>query len=997
MKIFHLFFFLIQFGYSQQSFHEEWYSAELENIPQNTVKSIAPDKYGFIWMTTENGLLRFDGINFKVFNSGNSNLLSNRFAYLTGNIQNDSLKTHTAYYVDEILINKRGISKTKKSSNYNTFTSILTYEDLLYFHDNLNDPTINFKNTEIKCDNGNYYLIGNNKISLYDKNKKILKEVKQRYKTNTLYFLQEDELVLLNYKKNHYSLFENNFLTTYKLAIPEKSKVIYNPIVQQLFVCSKNEILLLNKIKNKIHLTPIFYKPKININIKSLYFDKKNSKLFIGTIDKGLNVISLSKFKLLLNPTNQNNIYYGNFPISKNEFVTSRGEIFNINGLVQDLKVNLKKQHYSLTVDKQKNIWFIDDNVIKKYLKSSNYKVNKTFTFKYKIATIYCDSKNKIWIGMEHEAKKNANIFTIDANLNNAALKTIKNLNKSVVFFAENQKHEMLMVCEKELLIYNSENQKTKSIPSGKNEIRSLFIGKDNTVWVCTYNNGFSLLKNNTLYKMPFDSKMYLLSAHCIKEDSNGHFWISTNKGLIEVAKQSLLNYHKNKTPVYFHHYNIKNGFLTNEFNGGCQPCAIELDNQFIFPSLHGVVAFNPENIRKIIPSNNFYVNEVELDGKTTYFKDTLHIDRNINRVKFKVDFAYFGNQDNVFFNVKLDLKNNDNWINLPSEKEISYTNLPPGSHSFYVKKIKAFSSEFEVKTIVVSIPYLFYETIIFKIFVGFMSITLLLLGIKLRYRIIRKKNDDLEDLIKSQTSDLFKTVSKLEVTKNNLKQEISQQKKLIGTISHDIKSPLKFLSITAKHVYEKSLLSENENIKFNAKVMQESASELYRFVDNLVDYSKVFMEHQEINKSKKDDINLIILEKINLFKNAAVEKNILITFNNFAPNTINLNKQVLGIIIHNLLDNAIKNTIEGSITIEAKIYKNKTFISVEDTGIGMSKEIEEYYTNIQKNYETDKLALQNYGLGLHMVLELLRLTKGDLKIKSKEQKGTKITIILDN
>ena len=62
-----------------------------------------------------------------------------------------------------------------------------------------------------------------------------------------------------------------------------------------------------------------------------------------------------------------------------------------------------------------------------------------------------------------------------------------------------------------------------------------------------------------------------------------------------------------------------------------------------------------------------------------------------------------------------------------------------------------------------------------------------------------------------------------------------------------------------------------------------------------------------------------------------------------------------------------------------------------------MPDEIKNYYLNLQKNFETDKLAIQNYGLGLHMVLELLRLLKGDLKIYSKENEGTKVTIIIDD
>lgn len=98
-KIFLTFFLLkIKINHSQNSQFRVWYSADTEHLPQNSVKSIAPDKYGFVWMTTENGLVRFDGKNFKIFNSNNINTLSNRFLYLYGSIEKDSLQTFTEHY-----------------------------------------------------------------------------------------------------------------------------------------------------------------------------------------------------------------------------------------------------------------------------------------------------------------------------------------------------------------------------------------------------------------------------------------------------------------------------------------------------------------------------------------------------------------------------------------------------------------------------------------------------------------------------------------------------------------------------------------------------------------------------------------------------------------------------------------------------------------------------------------------------------------------------------
>lgn len=979
---------------AQQSYYEEWYSAELENIPQNSIKSIVPDKYGFIWMTTENGLLRFDGKNFKVFNSGNSDLVSNRFAYITGNIKNDSLQTHTGYYEDEVLINNRTISRRNNLKNNPKFKSVESYEDLLYYNNSLNDFKIDFRNTKITCTNGDYYLIGITKITKFNKNGKKLKEVKKVCEESMLYFLQNDELILLNYKKNQYSLFKNEFSKIYLLTIPQKAKIIYNPTVQQLFVYNKNEILILNNLVDEFYLVPIFFKKNININIKSMYFDQTNNKLFIGTLDKGLNIISTSLFKILVNPKNANNNYYANFPISNDEFVTSKGEIFKNNKIIRDLKIVTADNNYSITVDHKKNIWINIENKIVKYLKKTNYKTTKTYSFDYR-TSIFCDSENKIWIGMDRKANKSAKLLTIDANKENAKPVDLVNIHKPVKFITENPNKELFFVTENEILIYNTINRKWKRINSGNNEIRSIFIAKDNSVWACTYNNGFSLLKNNKLYKMPYDNKMYLSSAHCIKEDKIGHFWISTNKGLIEVSKKSLLNYHKNKTPVYYHHYTVKDGFLTNEFNGGCQPCATELNNDYLFPSLNGIVLFNPEKVKKILPSNNFFINEINLDGTTHIINDKIVVPRNINRIKFNIDFPYFGNQDNVSFDVKFDISDNADWVTVTNQ-EISYTNLPPGTHTFYVRKIKPFTSDYEIKKITVEVPFLFYEKLWFTFLVTLLILALIMMAVKLRLRHISNRNLILEELIKERTSDLFETVSSLNSAKNSLSQKIFQQKKLIGAITHDIKSPLKFLTITAKHVYDKSVVAENETLIDNAKVMQESAAELYRFVDNLVDYSKVFIEQNVIKQGPKEDVDTIIREKITLFKNLANENKTTINYKIHTATQINLNKKVVGIIIHNLLDNAIKNTFNGTILIETKLLENKVFLSVEDTGLGMAQEITAYYNDIQNNYGNDKPEVKTYGLGLHMVVELLNLVDGTIQLNSKVGEGTKVTVIFE-
>lgn len=990
-KIFLTVFLLVTNAfYSQNNYFEEWYSADTDHLPQNSVKSIAPDKYGFVWMTTENGLVRFDGKNFKTFNSSNINTLSNRFLYLFGSIEKDSLQTFTEHYANKIIINRRNAKKVKEGYLYNN------YENTRFFLNNNIIQKPNFLDAIIKNKNGDFYKIESNKITYYNKILKKKSEKNIIYNSKNDYFLLNDELIILN-SDGTYTFY--NTLETSPINIPKNSKFIYNYLTQQYFICSDSEIFLLKKSTNKIYLSLLHQlENKRKYDIKCIYYNPLTNKLFIGTNNKGLVVITNNKFNVLTNKSSIDNNYYATLPISSNSFLTARGELFNTKGLITNLNLNQNGYQYGIAIDKEKNIWIQNDRRLTRYFKKTNYKTSDFIEFDFQINTIFCDSKNKIWVGFKSNLKRNSPIKTIEANSKKITPISLNNIIEPINFFAETKDYTIIMASAKKIIEYDVVKNKVKKTPTGKNDIRSIYICKDNKIWACTYSNGFSLFENGVLYKMPNDTNLFLVAAHGINEDENGHFWISTNKGLIEVDKKSLINYHKRKSPVYYQHYDSKNGFITNEFNGGCQPSNTKLENgYFIFPSLNGLVVFHPNNINRITPKNDFFINEVEADNKTIFFTDSVTINRNYERLKFKIDFPYFGNKNNICFEAKLLINGNEKWILLNNERSITFTNLPPGNHKLIIRKLKDFSSEYQTKTITICIPFLYYEMLWFKILITTLLSALLILGIRMRYNYLNKKNYMLEKIIQERTIDLKNTVKRLKNTKNNLSQEIIQQKKLIGTISHDIKSPLKFLSITAKHLHEKSLVSENEDIKNNAKIMQESSLQLYTFVENLVDYSKIFLEHNALDENDLEDVNKIIEDKMEFFKNIAVAKGLKLTYSNISKSTIKLNKKVVGIIIHNLLDNAIKNTFEGDINIETKIVNNILYLSVEDSGTGMPNEIKNYYLNLLKNYETDKLAIQNYGLGLHMVLELLRLLKGDLKIDSKENEGTKVTVIIDN
>jgi K+-sensing histidine kinase KdpD len=259
----------------------------------------------------------------------------------------------------------------------------------------------------------------------------------------------------------------------------------------------------------------------------------------------------------------------------------------------------------------------------------------------------------------------------------------------------------------------------------------------------------------------------------------------------------------------------------------------------------------------------------------------------------------------------------------------------------------------------------------------------------KIRIKRQEQKKRELEEIIAIRTRKLSKAVSKLEYTKEQLRKESVQQKKLLKTISHDIVTPIKFLSITAQKLYE-----NHEHDRYIQKKYFErfykSSLEFYNFVKTLKEYAEIY------NNSDKNEIyNIYELVKTKqaLFEGAAKEQNVVIINNVQNPTYSRINQNVIAVIIHNLIDNAIKNTTNGIIELYTFEYSRTFFLEVKDTGKGMSKEQMIYYEKLQDNIENEKLVLQKYSLGLHLILQLLMMINGKIEFKNNIPQGTIVSI----
>lgn len=979
----------------QENYRARWYTADNNELPQSSVKAIVPDKYNFIWMTTENGLVRYDGHAFLVYNSATTNLQECRFTEILGSIQKDSLFCYNDKKNELVLINKRKIQLVKKGRpSYKLIRNKKRY----YYHDGLpSNISINpHEPYYIRLSNGNIFFIDSEQIELCNAKMKSIYKIAYKNNSTFNFFTLNDTLFYLK-QDGTYDCFSKDKKFSQKLYSPifrTKYKLYWNITAKQVFIYSKNKIYHLTANGNQLSAESIVkFKNFEKSNIISLFYDRKNQKLYLGSHTNGLCIISFTSFKTVKKePQKAAEVYYAAVPFTDSTIVSAEGFVINNKKVIDSIpfiKCLYLNDHISMAKDDYQNLWIVSMFTVRCYLKKSAYKKHIIYRFNQVPKTLFKDKNNTIWISVGNDEYHKARLYSIK----NGVLKLVAIFGENINYIAQFDRNTFYLGSDKGLFIYKNDSKKLSFIKnSEKLNIRNIFIDSEKKIWLTTYEKGFFLLSNNTLQSFPQDEDNYLISSHCLIEDKKGFFWIPTNKGLFQVSRMALLKYSKNKTGViYYHQYNKNNGFLTNEFNGGCQPSSNHLiNNEVVLPSMNGFVFFNPDKVKPLLPAKELFIDKVIVDEKIVSPEDTVVLKNNFQRVSFVIDYPYYGNTENINIEAKLDKTINSSWEKIRNEKSISFTTLPPGEYTLKLRTLSGFAGNYVYKKITIIVPARFYQTTWFTIFCYLLTIGFLILIWYFRLYYIKLKNIRLEEVIAKKTKKLARTVSKLKNTEKNLKQEIKQQETLVKSISHDIKSPLKFLTSSINHLSDNINIQQDEKLKRQIETIQLSSDQLYEYVENLIKYSTIFIEGKRL-EDKSYSLFDLIEEKIQIFTKIAAAENTVI-LNNVDQNIfIRTNNKALSIIIHNLLDNAIKNTKNGKVELQSIAQDNKLTLTIIDNGKGMSKELIDYYLDFYKNP-----IVKNYHLGLHMIIELLLIIKGNINIKSTINEGTTIEIIVD-
>lgn len=683
-----------------------------DGLPQNGVRGIAQTSDGYLWFTTFDGLVRFDGVRFTVFDKNNSpGIASNRFNLL---YSNEKGELFAGTEESGLTVRRDGTFRTYTTADGLPSDSIQAFHNDLhgefyirttngncYFRDGKFVPV---SETDVPHQ-GRFYLSPTKNVWLYDET-----GIRQRTPAGREIFYPFE----FNFYNDYFSgmkMFEDragslwfgDLNGVYRLtngAVEKFSgieglppQMILRPFLEDSdgsiwFASSMPWIKGVGLVRFKDGKFTIWGEQKgLSSDFVTNIFRDREGMIWVGT-EKGINRLQQQFVKTY--SLADGLIYNEVYPLMQ----AANGETYI--GTTQGLSI------------------YRDG-------KFANYDLRNELGDKISITALFEDKSGRIWIG----AVGNLHI------LEKGALRQLPDFyQKTVWAIKPDREGNVWVASEKGLFklrddqiiakyttaeglpgndvkvihedrggtlwfgtysgLAKLENGKFTSLTTenglASNRVRSIYEDAEGTIWIGTYDGGLSRLKNGQIFNYTVKNGLFNNGVFQILEDARGNFWISSNRGIYRVAKAELNDLADGKLQkINSVAYGKTDGMLDTECNGGRQPAGIKTtDGKFWFPTQNGVVVINPEDVSLNANPPPVEIESVLIERQPTDFKNGIELSAKDNNLEIRYTGISFIKPEQVKFRYRIEGLD-ENWTDVGTIRDVYFPSLPSGEYTFHV------------------------------------------------------------------------------------------------------------------------------------------------------------------------------------------------------------------------------------------------------------------------------------------------------------------------
>jgi ligand-binding sensor domain-containing protein/signal transduction histidine kinase len=689
------------FQFAQQTWLTE------NGLPQNTIHRIMQGKDGYIWIATEEGLARFDGIRFAVLDKQNTpQLRSNDVRAILEDRRGD-LWIGTADGLVQMRDGKFTTYTTQEGlpgnvidslyEDHNAVLWIATSAGMVNFKDGVFAPLASqpdFPKTRVQAifeDRAGALWIGSPQGLVRSKDGVAIRYTKQDGLANdSVVSISEDRdgRLWIGTLDGLNCLEGNRFITyTTRDGLP-------NNRINSLAVDREGSLWIgtsagLSRFADKRFSA---FRPAdgfANEIILSIFEDREGS-LWIGTESDGLHLLKDKKFTTYTTREGLGS------DLVKSIYEDRKGQVWiGTNGgglsLLKDGRFTMYTTADGLSSnvvlavfgDLDGNIWVGTPDGLNRF-KDGKFKI---FTSADGLAndfvrSIYADQSGNLWIGtlggLTRLRSDRFNVYTTADGLPNDFVGTIY----------EDAQGNIWIGTLGGLSKFKDEKFTTFTTRDGLSSdvVISLHQDADGALWIGTSGGGLNRLKQGKFTAYTTRNGLPDDVVYSILEDLQNGLWLSSNKGIFRINKTELDNLANGMvgsiTPVL---YGTADGMITRECSGGGHPAGWRgSDGRLWFPTIKGVAMIDPEKVKLNDLPPPVAIEQIRVDDESINPSQAVELPPGKSRLDFYYTALSFIAPEKVRFKYKLEGFDSD-WVDGGTRRIAYYTNLRPGRYKFRV------------------------------------------------------------------------------------------------------------------------------------------------------------------------------------------------------------------------------------------------------------------------------------------------------------------------
>ncbi|HEY0769895.1 MAG TPA: ATP-binding protein, partial [Sphingobacteriaceae bacterium] len=427
--------------------------------------------------------------------------------------------------------------------------------------------------------------------------------------------------------------------------------------------------------------------------------------------------------------------------------------------------------------------------------------------------------------------------------------------------------------------------------------------------------------------------------------------------------------------------------------NAGLKTSAGEL----LFGGSNGFNIFDPTKVQFSEGKSKVVLTDFQLFNRSVKIGEELNGDVMLDQAISTVESITASHVNNVFsiefsalnffhpqktqYRYMLEGFNKEWLITDANQRKVTFTNLDPGDYTFKVKASHGdgvWDGPETTLTITVLPPF-------WKSSFAFVCYAALILAALVIVRTLIVRRERMNFRVQQE---------KLEAQRMH---ELDEMKiRFFTNVSHEFRTPLTLILAPLENMLQSSTPDQRTHLQ----VIQRNAKRLLNLVNQLLDFRKVEIQEVKLSTSEGDVVNFI-RELVNSFSDVSKQKNIALNFRStLAAYETNFDQDKVEKIIFNLLSNAFKFTLAGSVEVEVSEHRteerNYIRIDVADTGIGIPKDKQsKVFDRFYQNDVNGMISNEGNGIGLSIVNEFVKAHGGYMSLESEPMKGSRFSVYL--